>query len=103
MAKPTELPQLITEFIDLAKAYLRQETVEPAKQLGRFVGLSLAAGIVFTIGAIFLTIAGLRWVLSALPSGPNWQAVGYLIAAVALGVVSALIIWAGSSSSEKGR
>jgi uncharacterized membrane protein YqjE len=103
VAKPSELPQLISEFIDMAKAYLRQETVEPAKQLGRFIGLSLAAGIVFTIGTVFLTIAGLRWILAALPSGPNWQAVGYLIAALGLAVASALVVWAGSKSSEKGR
>jgi hypothetical protein len=32
MASPAELPQLVGEFVDLSKEYLRQETLEPAKQ-----------------------------------------------------------------------
>ena len=32
-----EIPQLVTELFDMAKEYLRQETIEPAKKLGRGV------------------------------------------------------------------
>ena len=66
MARATELPQLITEFVDMSKEYLRQETIEPAKQLGRFAGFSLAAAVLFSIGSLFLSVAGVRLIVSAL-------------------------------------
>ena len=38
MANATELPDLVREFTDMSREYLLQETVEPAKQLGRYAG-----------------------------------------------------------------
>lgn len=103
MAKPTELPNLIREFVDLAKAYLRQETVERAKQLGRFAKFALSAGVVFAFGAFFLSIAGLRWLLHLLPGSANWQAFGYLVASLSLIAIAALVVWAGARESGEGR
>ena len=71
MAKPTELPELVGEFVDLSKEYLRQETLEPAKELGRYAGFSIGAGVAFAIGMLFLSIAGLRGIIALLPEGPN--------------------------------
>ena len=101
MAKTSELPQLISEFVEMSKEYLRQETIEPAKQLGRFAGFSLGAGILFAIGALFVGVAGMRWIVSALPDGAYWEGLGYVIAAVALVVAALLIVGAGSRSSRK--
>ena len=92
MASPAELPDHVREFIDLSKAYLRQETVEPAKHLGRYAGYSFAAAFAFALGSLFLGIAGMRWIVRALPDGPNWTALGYLIAVAALIAIAAIII-----------
>ena len=87
MAGATELPQLVTEFVDLSKEYLRQETVEPAKRLGRFAGFTVAASILFAIGGLLLSVAGMRGIIYLLPEGPNWSALGYVLAALAIAVV----------------
>jgi hypothetical protein len=92
MANPTELPQLVGEFVDLSKEYLRQETLDPAKDLGRYAGFSLAAALSFAVGVFFLSIAGLRGLVAILPDGPNWSAVGYLLAAVSLLVIAGVIM-----------
>ncbi len=102
MANPTELPELISEFVDMSKEYLLQETLEPARQLRRFAGYSMAAGAAFAVGALFLSIAGLRWLLELLPDGPNWQGLGYIVAALTLGGVAALIVMVGSRESGRG-
>jgi len=82
MADPRELPQLVTELVDMSKAYLVQETVEPAKKLGRFAGFGLGAGIVFALGALFLGLAAYSLFKAVLPDGEWW-----LVLATGLGVL----------------
>jgi len=101
MANPTELPQLVGEFVDMSKEYLRQETLEPAKDLGRYAGFSIAAAASFALGVFFLSIAGLRGLVAILPDGPNWSAVGYLLAALSLGVIAGVIAWGVSRANER--
>lgn len=92
MAGPIELPQLVIEFVDMSKEYLRQETLEPAKRLGRFAGLTIAASLMFAIGGLLLAIAGVRGIIYLLPEGPNWSALGYILAAIAIAVVIGLVV-----------
>ncbi len=92
MAGATELPQLVSDFVDLSKEYLRQETVEPAKRLGRFAGFTIAASIVFALGALLLSIAGMRGIIYLLPDGPNWSALGYILGALAIGLVIGVMV-----------
>ncbi len=92
MAGPSELPQLVTEFIDLSKEYLRQETLEPAKRLGRFAGFTIGASLMFAIGGLLLAIAATRGIIYLLPDGPNWSALGYVLGALAIAVVIGLIV-----------
>lgn len=101
MANPSELPELIGEFVDLSKTYLRQETLEPAKELGRYAGFSVGAALAFAIGLLFLSIAALRGIVALLPDGPNWSALGYVLAALTLGAVAGVIVWGVSRSGEK--
>jgi hypothetical protein len=92
MAGPSELPQLVTEFVDLSKEYLRQETLEPAKRLGRFAGFTIGASLMFAIGGLLLAIAATRGIIYLLPDGPNWSALGYVLGALAIAVVIGLIV-----------
>jgi hypothetical protein len=93
MAKVTELPQLISEFIDLAKAYLREQTLEPAKRLGRLFALSAAASALFVLAGLFLSIVGMRLIVEALPDGSIWSGFGYIISAFALLAITGLVMW----------
>ena len=101
MAKPTELPELVGEFVDLSKEYLRQETLEPAKELGRYAGFSVGAGVAFAIGMLFLSIAGMRGIIALLPEGPNWSALGYLLAAVVLVLIGGIIVAGVNRTGER--
>lgn len=105
MANPSELPELVGEFVDMSKEYLRQETIEPAKQLGRFAGYTMAAGIAFALGVFFLSIAGMRWLLEAMPGDAGdayWQGLGYVVAAIGVVLVAGIVVFAGSRASGKG-
>jgi hypothetical protein len=97
-----ELPQLVTEFVDMSKEYLQQETIEPAKRLGRFAGFTIGAAALFAIGGVLLAIAGMRGIIYLLPEGPNWSALGYILGALGIGVViGAMVGIAGSGSDSK--
>ena len=92
MAKLQDLPLLFDEFTTLAKEYLLQETVEPAKKLGRFGSLSIGAGALWAIAILLLSVAGVRAVIDALPDGAYWEALGYLIWVLALVVLAVVLI-----------
>lgn len=92
MAQIQDIPRLVSEFYELARAYLIQETVEPAKKLGHFAGFSLGAAALWAAALILLSVAALRAIYSALPDGPYWEALGYLITVIALGVFMALLV-----------
>lgn len=92
MAEIGDLPRLVTEFGTMARDYLVQETVGPAKKLGRFSGLSLGAAAAWAIGIVFLSVAGLRAFVDALPAGPYWEALAYVGTAVFLGIVLAVLV-----------
>ena len=93
MARTTEIPGLVAEFFDLAKRYLRQETIEPAKRLGRLAGFSFGAALVLVLAVVFLSIAGARVLIDILPDGPMWSGLGYLIASIALLGLTGLMMW----------
>ncbi len=96
MAKPAEIPDLVTDLVDLSKEYLRQETVEPARRLGRAAGLGLLAAVLIATGLVLLLIAGLRWAIELLPDTEWWSTVAYGGAAVVGLIVAALFMWRAS-------
>jgi hypothetical protein len=93
VAKARELPQQVAEFVELAKEYTKQRTIEPAKALGRAAGFGVAAALVFTLAAAFLAVAGMRLIVDALPGTLIWGGLGYILAALALLGVAAIVGW----------
>ena len=59
-SRPKPLPTLISELWELTVTYLKQETVEPIKGLGRYIALGVAGSVFVSIGVVLLVIAGLR-------------------------------------------
>ncbi|MBV8295646.1 MAG: hypothetical protein JO085_02320, partial [Acidimicrobiia bacterium] len=54
------LPTQIGELWRLVLAYFRQETVEPVRNLGRFVMLGVLGSLVLALGLGLLLLAALR-------------------------------------------
>lgn len=82
------------ELLDLLKAYLRQETVEPLRRLGRYVGLGLAGSALLAVGLVLLALSGLRALQTETGSTftGSWSWAPYLIVLVGLGVAIALLV-----------
>ena len=71
----------------VALAYGKQETIEPLKGLGHFVGFGLAAAVVGATGILMLTLGTMR-VLQTQTGGSlggNWNWVPYVAGLVVLG------------------
>jgi hypothetical protein len=97
-----EIPELAREAFDMSKEYLRQETLEPAKNLGRVAGYGVGAALIWGLATTFLGVAGMRIVIGLLPDTTIWQGTGYLISGVVLLLLAGLIGWSGSRSIESG-
>lgn len=54
------LPSLVRELAQLVVTYLKQETLEPAKDLARFVALGLAGSFALGMGLVLVALGGLR-------------------------------------------
>jgi len=92
MAQLQDIPRLTGEFVELAKNYLLQETVEPAKRLGHFAGYSIGAAALWAAALVLLSVAGLRALIGVLPSDAYWEALGYVLFALVLVGFIALLI-----------
>ena len=75
MTDPRELPQQVAELIELAKQYLRQETIEPLKMLGRSLAAALAVAALVSLAAVLLSLALHGFLTQALPE-TDWWGVG---------------------------
>lgn len=54
------LPTLAGELWELVVAYAKQETVDPLKRLGRFLGYGVPGAVLTGVGLVLLSLAGLR-------------------------------------------
>lgn len=54
------LPTQVVEFKNLVVAYAKQETLDPLKNLGRFVAAGLTGAILLSVGLVFLSVGMLR-------------------------------------------
>jgi hypothetical protein len=57
---PKSIPQVATELWELTTAYAKQETIDPLKGLGRFVGYGIGGAILLGLGVGLLLLSGLR-------------------------------------------
>lgn len=99
MAGPQELPELIRDFVEMAKSYLRQETLDPAKALGRFGGFSIAAGIVWSIAAVMLVVAGHRVILQVFPDREThqiWSGLAFIVSGLVWFLCAGIVAWGAS-------
>jgi hypothetical protein len=96
MATTKELPELVTEFVDMSKEYLRQETLGRAQLVGRHTGVALGTALVSSLAVIFLAVAGVRLLIDVMPGEPDhqmWSGLAYVIGALVLVGLAGLIAW----------
>jgi hypothetical protein len=87
------LPQLVTELRDLVVTYVRQQTVIPLKQLGRYVAFGIGGSLLLGFGVVFLAMSGLR-ALQTETDGTfdgDWSWVPYVIMVFLLAIGGALV------------
>lgn len=98
------LPTHATELWELVVAYLKQETVGPIKELGRFVAAGVAGSLFLAIGLPLLVLSLLRALQSetgdSLTGNLTW--VPY-IAALILSAVFVLLALFGMSRTKNRR
>jgi hypothetical protein len=54
------IPEVASELWQLGVDYAKQETIDPLKGLGRFVGFGLGGAIALGMGVSLILLAGLR-------------------------------------------
>lgn len=91
---PKGIPQVATELWELAKAYAKQETIDPLKGLGRFLSFGVGGAVALGIGTALLLLSGLRAMQTetgtTFAGNLSWGP--YLIAVAVGGVLIALAL-----------
>jgi hypothetical protein len=87
------LPQLITELREMVVTYVKQQTLIPLKQLGRYVGFGILGSLLLGFGVVFLALGGLRLLQTETGSTftGDWSWVPYLIMVFVLALGAALV------------
>jgi hypothetical protein len=80
------LPQLFLELRELVVTYVKQETIVPLRQLGRYVGFGIAGALMLGTGTLLLAVGGLRALQTETGSTftGDWSWAPYGIVVVAL-------------------
>jgi len=99
------------ETLQLVIDYVKQETLDPLKGLGRFMLFGVAGSVALAIGLVILSVAFLRLLQGETGStfSGNWSWVPYLICTVVVIGVAAIAVravskgQASSTNPEKER
>lgn len=91
-AKP--IGEVVSELVDLTKAYAKQETVDPLKGVGRYLGYGVVGAILLSVGVILLMLAALRALQTETGTTftGNWSWAPYVIVLVAAVVLVGLAL-----------
>jgi hypothetical protein len=92
-----------SEALQLVIDYVKQETLNPLKGLGRFMAFGVAGSVALAIGLVILSVAFLRVLQGETGSTftGNWSWAPYLICTVAVVLVAALAVKAVSRGQGK--
>jgi hypothetical protein len=99
--RPAPIPTAVAELWELVLAYLKQETTEPLKSLGRVIAFGIAGSLAIGIGVVFIAIGGLRLLQDEtdLFHG-NWSFVPYLAMILLLFGMAGLVFRLGTRTKE---
>lgn len=82
----------VRELKELIVTYAKQETIDPLKGLGRYIGFGLAGAALLGTGIFFLAVGALRGLQTQTDTAltGNWSWVPYLVVVVALAALAGL-------------
>ncbi|MGK2958338.1 MAG: phage holin family protein [Acidimicrobiales bacterium] len=85
---------VLTELWELLLAYAKQETVDPAKKLARYVAWGVAGSLSLGLGMVLLVLAGLRAIQDETGTTfhGNWSWAPYAIVLVGAGAIVGLLL-----------
>ena len=72
------------DLVDLFRRYVRQETVEPLRSLGRYILFGAAGSVLVGVGMLLLAVGALRGLQVWGELDGRWSWVPYLVAALPL-------------------
>jgi hypothetical protein len=89
--KNKSLPGEAQDLFQLVIGYAKQETLDPVKNLGRYIGLGMAGALLGSLGAVLLLLGALR--LLQTETGDtfdgNWNFVPYVVVLAVSGAIAA--------------
>ena len=88
------------DLVDLFRRYVRQETVEPLRSLGRYILFGAAGSVLVGVGMVLLAVGALRGLQVWGELDGRWSWVPYLVAALPLALAG---VWAASLIGKSGR
>lgn len=94
----------LDEIKDLAFRYIKEETVQPVKDMGRFVVWGALGSLLVGFGFFFLLFGALRFLqeqFKVLDGTLSW--IPYLIVVVLAAIIIALTVWRIVSGTAKKR
>jgi hypothetical protein len=106
VAKPKQdaddIGSLLRDIGQLVVGYVKQETIEPVRGLGRFLGFGAAGVVVGGIGLFLLVLGGLRLLQEETGSAfrGHLSFLPYVIALVVCGAVAGLAVRAGTRTTD---
>ncbi len=97
------LPQLVLELRDLVIDYVKQETLVPIRQLGRYIGFGIVGSLLLGLGVVLLGVGGLRALQTETGSTftGDWSWAPYFIMFAVLILGGALTWWVRASRQER--
>jgi hypothetical protein len=86
------IQDIVQELWELLKNYARQQTVDPLRGLGRYLGFGIGGAALLSLGLFFLVLSALRVLQTETGDVfTGWlSAMPYLIVLAAAGLVAAL-------------
>ena len=75
------------DMVGLFRRYVRQETVEPLRSLGRYLLFGTAGSLLVGVGTVLLALGALRGLQAWGALNGRWSWVPYLAAALPLALV----------------
>ena len=94
VTSPKSLSEIVQDLWDLLVAYARQETIDPLRNIGRYLAFGVGGMVVITLGVFLLGLSALRALQTQTGDvfAGFWSWVPYLILALVFGGLVALAI-----------
>ena len=93
-AKSKSIGETVNDLVELLKTYAKQETLDPLKRLGRYLGFGVGGSVLITTGLVFLMLSLLRVLQTETGSTftGSWSWAPYVIVVVVTAGVAAIFL-----------